>query len=59
MPEQIIYVPNPPPDPSLLPNDILAYSKQLDYQNFLPAAELAAVKEFRRAADYVAAGAFR
>ena len=57
MPEQIIYVPNPPPDPSLLPDDILVYKKELNHKGFLTPKERSSIVQFRRAADYIAAGA--
>ncbi len=57
MPGQLLYQPNPPPDPSQLPDSILDYSIKLDLTNVLSKEELSALKQFRRAADYIAAGA--
>lgn len=56
MPAQFISQPNPPPDPSLLPDTVLDYAVKLDTSNFLSPDELNAVQHFRRAADYIAAG---
>ena len=56
MPGQLLFQPNPPPDPSQLPDSILQYGVQLDISNTLSSEELAAIKQFRRAADYIAAG---
>jgi xylulose-5-phosphate/fructose-6-phosphate phosphoketolase len=58
MPGQEISSPNPPPDSSLLSEDILKLKIELDIQNALTSEELKAVKAFRRAADYIAAGMF-
>ena len=58
MPGQLLFQPNPPPDPSQLPDSILEYGVQLDLTNVLSAEELNAIKQFRRAADYIAAGVF-
>jgi hypothetical protein len=58
MPAQLISQPNPPPDPSLLPDSILDYAVKLDATNYLPPQELEAIQQFRRAADYIAAGLF-
>ncbi|KAG5647371.1 hypothetical protein DXG03_000439 [Asterophora parasitica] len=55
MPGQQIAQANPPPDPSLLPEDILEYNVKLDTKHFLSEQELKAVDLFTRAADYVAA----
>lgn len=54
---QEIYVPNPPPDPSQLPDEILSFRKQLNIQNVLSPDELDAIRQFRKAADYIAGGA--
>ena len=56
MPGQEIARPNPPPDPSLLPDSILQYGVQLKNPNVLSNDELEAMQSFRRAADYIAAG---
>ncbi|OBZ72463.1 putative phosphoketolase [Grifola frondosa] len=44
MPGQLLFQPNPPPDPSQLPDSILDYRVQLKIKG-----------QFRRAADYIAA----
>jgi xylulose-5-phosphate/fructose-6-phosphate phosphoketolase len=54
---QTIYEANPPPDPSQLPEEILNFRVQLNTQNVLSPEELHSIQEFRRAADYIAAGA--
>ena len=56
MPGQLLFQPTPPPDPSQLPESILQYGVQLDISNTLSSEELTAIKQFRRAADYIAAG---
>jgi xylulose-5-phosphate/fructose-6-phosphate phosphoketolase len=58
MPGQEIASANPPPDPSLLPESLLQYKVNLEIQNALSEEELKAVKSFRRAANYIAAGTF-
>ncbi|THG98190.1 hypothetical protein EW026_g3949 [Hermanssonia centrifuga] len=55
MPGEEIYVANPPPDPSHLPDEILKFKVQLNTRNVIPEKELHAIQEFRRAADYIAA----
>ena len=55
MPAQLLHQPNPPPDPSLLPQDLAKLSVKLDL-NVLSDEELQDVRAFRRAADYIAAG---
>ena len=55
---QQLFQANPPPDPSELPDAILDWRVQLDIQNVLSPEELHAVQEFRKAADYIAAGAY-
>ncbi|THH28321.1 hypothetical protein EUX98_g5854 [Antrodiella citrinella] len=55
MPAQQLAQPNPPPDPSLLPESILSLKVELNYKNVLSSQELSALKQFRRAADYIAA----
>lgn len=47
--------PNPPPEPSLLPDALLSLRVNLDYAKFLDNATLSAVQKYRRAALYVAA----
>lgn len=56
MPGQELFQPNPPADPSLIPESMLDFSVKLNTSNFLSSDELKAVKMFRRAADYIAAG---
>lgn len=56
MPAQIISQPNPPADPSLLPDSVRSYEVALDTKDYLPPAELESIQLFRRAADYIAAG---
>lgn len=58
MPGQVLYTADPPPDPSLLPDSVLDLSVKLDTKDYLPQDELNAIKTFRRAADYIAAGVF-
>ncbi|TBU24036.1 phosphoketolase [Dichomitus squalens] len=55
MPGQKLFQPNPPPDQSLLPESVLDLSVKLDIKHALSDEELVAVKQFRRAADYIAA----
>ncbi|RDB26054.1 putative phosphoketolase [Hypsizygus marmoreus] len=55
MPGQYIAQANPPPDPSLLSDDILKYATTLDTKNFLNEEELKSIDLFTRAADYIAA----
>ncbi|KAK0193755.1 phosphoketolase [Armillaria mellea] len=55
MPGQVLFQPNPLPDPSQLSDAFLDFSVKLDTHNYLPADELKAVQKFRRAADYIAA----
>lgn len=56
MPAQLISQPNPPPDPSLLPDSLLDYAVKLNIKGYLPQDELQAIRLFRDAADYIAAG---
>ncbi|KAF8154400.1 phosphoketolase [Pholiota molesta] len=55
MPAQIISQPNPPPEPSLLPDSVLNYDVAIDTKDYLSPAELESIQLFRRAADYIAA----
>lgn len=55
MPGQLISQPNPPPDPSLLPDSLLEYRVQLDTNGILSPDDLEAVIQFKRAANYIAA----
>jgi xylulose-5-phosphate/fructose-6-phosphate phosphoketolase len=56
MPGQELLQPNPPPDPSTIPDSMLQYSVVLGTQDYLPKDELTSVKAFTRAANYIAAG---
>lgn len=56
MPGQEITQPNPPPDPSHLPDSLLELRVKLNIEDALSREELKAVQTFRRAADYIAAG---
>jgi xylulose-5-phosphate/fructose-6-phosphate phosphoketolase len=56
MPEQLLFQPDPPPDPSHLPDSVLDLSIKLKTSNVLSEQELFSVQAFRRAADYIAAG---
>lgn len=56
MPGQQISQPNPPPEPSQLPDNVLQLEVQLKTENYLPDDELKAIQAFRRAADYITAG---
>lgn len=56
MPGQYIDQPNPPPEASNLPKDVLHLSVRLDYENSLPENDRKAISQFRRAGDYLAAG---
>jgi xylulose-5-phosphate/fructose-6-phosphate phosphoketolase len=58
MPAQIISQPNPPPEPSLLPDSVLNYDVAIDTKDYLSPAELVSIQLFRRAADYIAAGRY-
>lgn len=57
MPAQLLYQANPPADPSLLPGYLSALKVDLPL-NTLSDEELRDIKNFRRAADYIAAGMF-
>ena len=48
--------PNPPPDPSLVPDFVLNLGVQLDHENYLSEDELKSLEIFKRAANYIAAG---
>lgn len=52
---QKIFEANPPPDPSQLPDAILDFKVQLNTKNVLSEDELRCIREFRNAADYIAA----
>ncbi len=56
MPAQLLFQPNPPPDASLLPKSLDALKVDLKL-DVLSETELLDLKKFRRAADYIAAGA--
>jgi xylulose-5-phosphate/fructose-6-phosphate phosphoketolase len=57
MPTQFEEIPNPPPEKSQLPDSLLHLSVNLDEakKNVLSDDELAAVKAYRRAANYISA----
>ena len=59
MPGQLLFQPNPPPDPSLIPEDVEKLAVKLGVKGFLSADERKGIEMFRRAADYIAAGASR
>lgn len=56
MPGEVIDRPDPAPGASLLPDSVLELAVKLDTQNALSDAERKAVRQFRRAANYIAAG---
>lgn len=56
MPAQELLVANPPADPSLLPDFIDKLRIEIDTKGALSPTELNAIQQFRRAADYIAAG---
>lgn len=58
MPAQELAQSNPPPDPSLLPDSILDLKTTFSIKNVLSPEELSAIQQYRRAADYIAAGMF-
>ncbi|KZV62689.1 D-xylulose 5-phosphate/D-fructose 6-phosphate phosphoketolase [Peniophora sp. CONT] len=55
MPAQELAGPNPSPDASLLPDELLNLSVKLDLNGVLSPEELKAVQNFRRAANFIAA----
>jgi len=55
MPGEEIDRPNPPPDPSHLPDSLLSLAVKIDTKNALDEKQLIAVQNFRRCADYIAA----
>jgi xylulose-5-phosphate/fructose-6-phosphate phosphoketolase len=57
MPSNFHDIPNPPPEKSQLPDDLLKLAVNLDdkKKSILSQDELAAVKAYRRAANYIAA----
>ena len=58
MPGQELLQPNPPPDPSNIPDAMLQHSIALDTKDYLPKDQLASIKAFTGAANYIAAGKF-
>ena len=58
MPAQLVSQANPPADRSLLPASVLDYGVVVATENFLPPDELESIQQFRRAADYIAAGLY-
>jgi xylulose-5-phosphate/fructose-6-phosphate phosphoketolase len=59
MPTQGLAQANPPPDASQLPEEVLNLKINLDISDALSDAEIGALRKFRRAADYIAAGEYR
>jgi len=59
MPGQLLAQPNPPPEPSLIPESILQSEVKLDTKNYLPSDELEGLQAFQRAANYLSAGKHR
>ncbi|KAG9315302.1 hypothetical protein JVU11DRAFT_4441 [Chiua virens] len=55
MPAQCLIQPNPPGDPSQLPDSVLECCAHRITPNISP-VELASVRKFTRAANYIAAG---
>ena len=53
-----VSMPNPTPDPSLLPDSVLDCRVELNTKNVLSPEELHSVQCFRRAGDYIAAGPY-
>jgi xylulose-5-phosphate/fructose-6-phosphate phosphoketolase len=56
MPKQEIAQANPPPDSSQLPDALLKLKIDLVTSDALSDGEVEAIRKFRRAADYIAAG---
>jgi xylulose-5-phosphate/fructose-6-phosphate phosphoketolase len=56
MPKQEIAEANPPPDASQLPEALLKLKVNLETTDALSDAQVDAIRKFRRAADYIAAG---
>jgi xylulose-5-phosphate/fructose-6-phosphate phosphoketolase len=56
MPAQELLQPNPPPDPSNIPDTMLQHSVVLHTKDYLPKDQLASIKAFTSAANYIAAG---
>lgn len=46
-------LPNPPPDPSLISDDILQYAVKLNIKDYLSRDDLRSVQLFQRAANYI------
>ena len=55
MPAQLLAQPHPPPDPSHLPDAVLDIRAHPSAPDITP-AELASLRKFTRAANYIAAG---
>lgn len=55
MPAQLLAQPNPPPDPSHLPDSVLDY-RVVHTKSDITSAELASISKFKRAANYISAG---
>lgn len=56
MPAQRIAQPNPPPDPSHLPDSVLDYRARASTGSVITPAEMTSLRKFTRAANYIAAG---
>ena len=56
MPGQRLAQPNPPPDPSHLPDSVLDYRVRVSTGSVIAPAEFASLNKFTRAANYIAAG---
>ncbi|KAJ6262541.1 hypothetical protein Dda_3352 [Drechslerella dactyloides] len=55
MPSQFIDQPNPPPEKSHLPDDVLKLAVSTNHKGFLSDKDRNVLQKFRRAADYLAA----
>ncbi|KAF8502562.1 D-xylulose 5-phosphate/D-fructose 6-phosphate phosphoketolase [Hysterangium stoloniferum] len=53
MPEQLLQVQNPPPEPSHLPVSLTSLKVHIDYSNALSKEHLSAIQLFRRAACFI------
>lgn len=56
MPGQLLAQPNPPPDPSHLPDSVLDCRARVSAASDITAAELTSLSKFKHAANYIAAG---
>ncbi|KAG6804667.1 hypothetical protein H0H93_007404, partial [Arthromyces matolae] len=55
MPAQQLAVANPPPEPSHIPKEILAFDAQVNTKDYLSHDELKSLDLFTRAANYMSA----